>query len=82
MPLKYMLFQSAVPQEFNERQLFGSITSLSYSNTLTQKLDIPFADYGSMQYFVEKVKYRIFLYTNKCNTMKKMSFFFKMLICY
>ena len=26
-----------------------------------QKLNIPFADYGSMQYFVEKVKYRIYL---------------------
>ena len=24
-----------------------------------QKLNIPFADYGSMQYFVEKVKYGI-----------------------
>ena len=28
-------------------------------NTLYQKLNIPFADYGSMQYFAEKVKYRI-----------------------
>ena len=61
MPLKYMLFQSAVPQEFNEWQILDLITSLYNSNTLFQKLNIPFADYGSMQYFVEKVKYRIYL---------------------
>ena len=33
--------------------------------------NIPFADYGSMQYFVEIVKYRIIQdprKTNRCNT--------------
>ena len=56
MPLKYMLFQS-VPQEFNECQYFPLIRFTK--NLIFQKLNIPFADYGSMQYFVEKVKYRI-----------------------
>ena len=34
----------------------NTITSLQYSILKT-----PFADYGCMQYFVEKVKYRIYL---------------------
>ena len=46
-------------------------------NTVYQNLNITFADYGSMQYFVEKVKYRI----NKQMQQheEKMSFFVKML---
>ena len=62
MPLKYMLYQSAVPQEFNEWQFSVQLlpfnTLYKKKKLILQKLNIPFADYGSMQYFVEKVKYR------------------------
>ena len=56
MPLKYMLFQSAVPQEFNEWEI-----RFNYFPLILKKRNIPFADYGSMQYFVENVKYIIYL---------------------
>ena len=56
MRLKYMLFQSAGRN--NSMNGSNSVQLLPF-NTLLQKLNIPFADDRSMQYFIEKVKYKI-----------------------
>ena len=50
---------------------------ITFLYTLSQKFNTPFADYGSVQYFVEKVKY---LERNICNNTKKMSFLVKIYI--
>ena len=60
MRLKYMLFQSAVKISVNGSNSVQLLPFILFTkNLILQKLNIPFADYGSMQYFVEEVKYRI-----------------------
>ena len=48
-----------------------------YKNLIFQKFNIPFAEYGSMQYFVEKVKYRILEKQTNVTPWRKWSFFFQ-----
>ena len=52
------------------------LLSFNTYNTLYQKLNIPFADDRSMQYFVEKTKTESTC--KQTNTMKKISFFVEM----
>ena len=49
-----MLFQSAVKISVNGSNSVQLLPFILYTkNLILQKLNIPFADYGSMQYFVE-----------------------------